>query len=1054
MAKLRVNPYVVSATLFTMLVATFTIGVLGMLMNTVVEPQSLFERMLSNNASLLGIAISCAIAGLLFQRPVFQRAGSLAILLLALHSLLVGTNLANIFFMSWLNNIEATFPPGTIVVFVVLSVMLALNPAHPIQRLWMRVTSALIIVFSSIMLMLHITPDGFMLLGPHPDITSLASVLFLIIGLAYQLLSLQQNIRPTLPSKPAIIVGALCIVLTGSLWYFMGYHSLKNIQTQAEREIERLASARATMAMVNVQLMERMTERWEVAATNQQNFDKKADVRAYLRDIPHLLSITALNGTLTSMWHELSEKNTGTGHEILADAQVQRWLMEEHSDTSFLIPEVPYIRSDATPLAVMLIPIDEVVSDVRFVLAVFDLNRMMNPATRLTNDHIKIYTQLSETAERSFDSNKPSHNNELGLASTTLTMSHGPELTLHATLYDFSELSSAANMRTAIVALGILFSLAFVLMIEQNAALRRHSLRLARTQRQLRQQQHELSLNEQRYKSLFSHHPDPVFSLDCEGRFSHVNDAFCEQVEVTREQALKMHFGVFLNEQELARVGEIFNQVTSDGESQRYEADITTYTTKTTKIFDITNLPIIIDGQILGTFGIAKDVTHLKQQAELLAYQAGHDGLTGLLNRAALEHQLHGLIQHQQLTQQAGVMALLFIDLDGFKPVNDNLGLEVGDDILRQAAARLESLSQQYDLVARFGGDEFVFVRPDFASQQHVEDFVKQTMQLIDEPYQVGALGSQQKIYLTASIGVTMYTPQAKQAVTLIQQADVAMSRAKQQGRNHYQFYSSQRKSMSQSDIILRSQFQHAIDTESLQLYYQPIIDLNTGKIASVEALMRWTREDGTSISPGEFIPLAEATGQIIPAGAWSLRQACTDIHILQQHGVSRVAVNLSALQFHRANFFEQIQQILADTNTPTEMLELELTESILMENTSNAIQVLERLRDLGIAVAIDDFGTGFSGLSYLKTLPVSKLKVDRAFIKELSESSGDRVITEGIINMAHQVGLEVVAEGVETGEQAQLLKQYGCGFAQGFYYLRPMPLTDLLMFLKTTDLV
>lgn len=1054
MAKLRVNPYVVSAALFTIVIATLTIGVLGLLMNTVVEPESLFERMLSNTASLLSIAISFAIAGLLFKRPALQRVACIGILLLALHSLLVGTNLANILFMSWLNHVEASFSSATIVLCVILSVMLGLNPEHPVQRLWIRVTSALVIFVSTTVLALHVTPDGFMWVGPHPDITSLAGVLFLIIGIAYQLLSLQPNQRPALPSKPAMLVGTLCIVLTGSLWYFMGYHSLKDIQDEAEREIERIANARATMAMVNVQLMERMTERWEVAARNNQPFDKHADVQAYLRDIPHLLSITALNDSRSSLWHEFSKSAPSSGHRILADAEVQQWLMEDHSDTSFLIPEVPYINTQSTALAVMMIPIGDEVSDVRFLFAVFDLNRMMNPATRLTNNHIKIYTQLNETAERSFESNKPSHNNELVLASTTLAMSHGPELTLHAALYDFKELSTAANMRTAIVALGILFSLAFVLMIEQNAALRRHSLRLARTQRKLRQQQQELTLNEQRYKSLFSHHPDPIFSLDSHGHFSHVNDAFCEQVEVTREQALQLHFGVFLNDQDLMRVGNIFEQVITKGESKRFETLVETYTTKTSKVFDITNLPIIIDGKILGTFGIGKDVTHLKEQAEQLAYQAGHDGLTGLLNRAALEQHLNELIQKQQQAPHDGVMAVLFIDLDGFKPVNDNLGLEVGDDILRQAAARLETLSQKNDLVARFGGDEFVFVRFDFTSQAQVEEFVKHIMQLIDEPYQVGALGSQQKIYLTASIGVTLYTPKVKQAVTLIQQADVAMARAKQQGRNHYQFFSSQRKSMSQSDIILRSQFQHAIDTESLQLYYQPIIDLTTGKLASVEALMRWTREDGSSVSPAEFIPLAEATGQIIPAGAWSLKQACTDIHILQQHGVPRVAVNLSALQFHRANFFEQIERILVDTNTPTNMLELELTESILMENTSNAIQVLERLRNLGIGVAIDDFGTGFSGLSYLKTLPVSKLKVDRAFIKELSESSSDQVITQGIINMAHQVGLEVVAEGVETGEQVQLLKQYGCGFAQGFYYVRPMALADLIMYLKTTDLV
>jgi EAL domain-containing protein (putative c-di-GMP-specific phosphodiesterase class I) len=323
-------------------------------------------------------------------------------------------------------------------------------------------------------------------------------------------------------------------------------------------------------------------------------------------------------------------------------------------------------------------------------------------------------------------------------------------------------------------------------------------------------------------------------------------------------------------------------------------------------------------------------------------------------------------------------------------------------------------------------------------------------MNFIDEPYTVG----KQKIYLTASIGVTVYKSTDKDALSLIQQADVAMSQAKQQGRNHWQLYKQQRKSMSASDIILRSQLQQAIDNETLQLYYQPIIDFSTGKIVSVEALMRWTLNDGTAISPLEFIPLAEATGQIIPAGAWALKQACTDLHKLHQAGVQRVAVNLSALQFHRANFFEQIEKVLNDTQTPPDMLELELTESILMKNTDNAINVLERLRERGVRVAIDDFGTGFSGLSYLKTLPVTKLKIDRAFIKELDHSLSDQVITQGIINMASQVGLEVIAEGVETKEQIAILKQFGCGYGQGYYFARPMPLTDLLIFLQNSDLI
>ncbi|WP_417658170.1 EAL domain-containing protein [Pseudidiomarina sp.] len=1046
MSKVRINPLVVSATLFTALVATLTIGVLGLLMNAVVEPQSLFDQMLSNNSSLICIAISFAIAGLLFKKRVLQFIGSGVIIAAALQSLLVTTNLYKILFMPWLAELEAAIYPAMILLFIVLGIMLALNPRHPIQRIWLRVTAALVTLSAIAMLAAHINPNGFMWLGPHPDITSVAAVLILILGVGYSLLAQQDNPVAVLPSKQAMLIGFIAVFLTSSVWYLMGYSSLKNIQAQAETEVTRLASARATMAMVNVQLMERMTERWEVAAENEFDFDRRADVRAYLRDIPHLLSLSALDGNKGTIWQEHRADSKIASLQVLADPEVQQWLEQHHIDTHFIIPELNFVHTDLSAVALMILPIADVIDDVRYLIAVFDLDTMLNPATRLTNDQIKVYTRLSQHAERSFETNKPSHQNELILASSELQISHGPKLELTATLYDFSELSWAANMRTAIVALGLLFSLAFVLMFEQNKALRHHSQRIALSQRKIRKQRQELSINEQRYKSLFSHHPDPVFSLDCDGRFTHVNDAFCQQLEVTRENVLNMHFNAFLSDDQFARVQPIFEQVINKLSSQRYDAVVTTHTSHTPKVFDITNLPIVIDGNVIGTFGIGKDITRVQQQAEQLAYQANHDGLTGLFNRAAFERELSAMLTQQRQLKDDNLLAVLFIDLDGFKPVNDSLGLKVGDAILQHVAARLQGSIKEPNLLARFSGDEFVMAATHLTSQEQVEGFVQHIMTCIDEPYTVG----EHKIYLTASIGVTLSKRTVKNALSLIQQADIAMSQAKQQGRNHYQFYTEQRKSMSQSDILLRSQLQQAIDAESLKLYYQPIVDLSNDKIVAVEALMRWTLEDGTAISPVEFIPLAEATGQIIPAGRWALKQACKDIHELHNLGIERVAVNLSALQFHRANFFEQVESILAESGTSTDMIELELTESILMENTSNAITVLERMREIGISVSIDDFGTGFSGLSYLKTLPVRKLKIDRAFIKELSDSTSDRVITQGIINMARQVGLEVVAEGVETPEQLTLLKDFGCGFGQGFYFARPMPLTDLIQFLKS----
>src|SRR5690554_4170811 len=730
------------------MVATFTIGVLGLLMNAVVEPQSLFDRMLSNNSSLICVAISVAIAGLLFGKRWAQLGASGIIVLAALHSLLVITNLYQIFFMPWLASLEAPLYPAMIVLFLVLGVMLALNPRHPIQRIWLRVTSAVVTVSAFAMLLLHSSPNGFMWLGPHPDITSVAAVLILIMGVAYFMLSKQEQATALLPSKQAMLVGFVAVFITSTTWYVMGYASLKDIQSQAEREISRLAAARSTMAMVNVQLMERMTERWEIAAKNNSEFERRADVQAYLRDIPHLFSLSALDGNMTTLWREDSPHITSLTVDVLAESEVQKWLEEEHTDTKFLIPELHFIRPELAAVALMIIPVADVVDDVRYVLAVFDLNRMMNPGTRLSNESIKVYIRLSERAERSFDITKPSHNNELVLASSPLQLSHGPQLELTATLYDFAELSRSANMRTAIVALGLLFSLAFVLMLEQNRALRHHSQRVAVTQRHIRKQRHELAISEQRYRSLFSHHPDPVFSLDREGRFTHVNDAFCEQVEVTREQVLNMHFGAFVCDAELQRVSLHFQRVIHEGSSQRYQTSISTFTSQSRKLFDITNLPIMIGCDVIGTFGIGKDITQIKQQAELLQYQAGHDGLTGLYNRVAFERELTELIKHQQQSTSDELLAVIFVDLDGFKPVNDSLGLAVGDEVLQQVAARIQVAVKEPNVVARFGGDEFVVAITDAPTAAQIEGFVQYLMDAIDEPYTIG----NQKIYLTASM--------------------------------------------------------------------------------------------------------------------------------------------------------------------------------------------------------------------------------------------------------------------------------------------------------------
>lgn len=451
-------------------------------------------------------------------------------------------------------------------------------------------------------------------------------------------------------------------------------------------------------------------------------------------------------------------------------------------------------------------------------------------------------------------------------------------------------------------------------------------------------------------------------------------------------------------------------------------------------------------GVITHFIGIQNDVTDLVNNQRQLSYQASHDLLTGLPNRESMEQALADYVQQaMRQTQPDGLLAVLFIDLDGFKPINDSLGLEIGDSILIEVAKRLRTCFRGSQMATRFGGDEFVAVVADCADQQALLAQVNHVLKTIAEPYSI----EQHKIYLTASMGITIWEPGISEPMKLIQQADIAMTKAKRQGRNHFQFYSGEHNDDFQASVALRSSLQQAIDTEQLQLYYQPIIALGSNQVVGVEALMRWQQADGSFISPAEFIPLAESTGQIIPASTWALQRACADLQRLQAFGHLKMAVNLSALQFNRADFFDNVIATVSAYGIAPNTLELELTESILMDDMQHAIGVLQRFKDANIHVCIDDFGTGFSSLSYLQRLPVQKLKIDRAFIDDLDKHASSKSIVQGIVAMAQQLSIEAVAEGIETEAQAQLMRDMGCPLAQGFYFARPMSIDALEVFLS-----
>lgn len=423
-------------------------------------------------------------------------------------------------------------------------------------------------------------------------------------------------------------------------------------------------------------------------------------------------------------------------------------------------------------------------------------------------------------------------------------------------------------------------------------------------------------------------------------------------------------------------------------------------------------------------------------QGRQLRFQAEHDALTGLYNRTTIENTIADRFHHKR------DLSVLFIDLDGFTLINDSLGLHVGDRLLQVLAHRLTKLAHGVGTLARFGGDEFLLVTSKMhGNGEAVAQVTREILEAVAQPYRI----MHHKIYLTASIGVAHQSEEQRTPLELIQHADMAMHQAKRLGHNHVQTYHESLSLQLKASAAMRSSLQEAIEHNQLTLHYQPIVRCHDGATMGYEALLRWEHEPGKYVSPAEFIPLAEMTGQIIPLSEWVFRRACeTAVYLQEVEGPVKVAVNLSTLHFNRTEFTPFLEQTLAETGCKPEWLELELTESILMDNTDYAVAVLKKLREKNISIAIDDFGTGFSSLSYLKKLPVDKIKIDRMFVAGIGTHRSDRVLISAVIKIAQSLNFEVVAEGVETPQQAEFVTEMGCDYMQGYYIGRPVPLKEL----------
>jgi len=548
----------------------------------------------------------------------------------------------------------------------------------------------------------------------------------------------------------------------------------------------------------------------------------------------------------------------------------------------------------------------------------------------------------------------------------------------------------------------------------------------------------------QRLAAVLLNSNDAVLVVDLEGRITGWNRGATRMYGYSEAEALQLSIGALAPE--TLRSDEIAvwkrqreGQLLDSRETQRLAKDGTVLDIwlTTTTLRDQT-------GSATAIVSTERDITADKAVAKI-QHLATHDPLTGLCNRVLMvDLASHAL---EQARRKGGRIALLFIDLDRFKAVNDSLGHLAGDRLLRAAAERLKQSVRAADPVARQGGDEFIVVLSDVADAQDAAGVAEKIRQTMAAPLMVDGL----EVVTSASIGISLYPDDASDVDALFRHADAAMYRAKAQGRNRLCFFSAEMNAGSRERLSMENSLRRALERHELHLHYQPQVELATGRIVGAEALMRWEHPELGSIPPEQFIPVAEESGLIVPLGDWILAQVCTQAKAWQLAGLLPivVAVNLSPLQFRQPKLAGTIAKVLEETGLAAQYLELELTESAMVEQIESDGTSVQRLWDLGLRISIDDFGTGYSGLSYLRRFPIHRLKIDRSFMRQVTTDTGAAAVTRAIIAMAKSLNLRVLAEGVETREQFALLRDQGCDEGQGYYFGRPVGADELAELLK-----
>jgi diguanylate cyclase (GGDEF)-like protein/PAS domain S-box-containing protein len=560
------------------------------------------------------------------------------------------------------------------------------------------------------------------------------------------------------------------------------------------------------------------------------------------------------------------------------------------------------------------------------------------------------------------------------------------------------------------------------------------------TQRKLSER--ALKESEQKYKSLFDLNPDSVISFDMNGLITSVNAATIKLFGYTEEELIVLDFADICEPAQFEFLTAKFAQAAL-GIPQNFESTMLHKNKSKVELNQIL-MPILIDEEICGVYCLTKDITVRKRSEELIQNMAYFDSLTNLPNRRYFENKLS--VQLEKSNADSSRMAILFLDLDGFKQINDSLGHAAGDIVLKEVAERLNQCVRDHDTVARLGGDEFTVCLPminDKEAALPVADRILQEMRL---PY----LLKGKEFYLSASIGLAFYPDDGNDVDSLMRSADTALYKVKEQGKNHIKLYSPGMNDETIERQLLENELIHALNHDEFVVHYQPQIHVHTKQITGMEALIRWQHPKKGLLYPGDFIAIAEESGLIVDMGMKVMQIACSQCVEWQNQGYTnmRVAVNLSQVQLRRNDLVDKVRQVLQETGLSPSCLELEITESMAMHHAEHVIAQLHALVELGVLISIDDFGTGFSSLSYLNKFPIHRLKIDRSFITNITNRP-DSAIVSAIVGLAHNLNLSVIVEGVETELQKTELPKLGCHEMQGFLFSMPLPADQFLLMLE-----